>query len=1177
MDTNPSSKETEDQIPKYTDDQTLQEILDIQNKSSKSPDITESPTPEMSEVVSPISSAHPTHLSEVAVSPKLTINSSPQSHSKKNLDVKSDIDLPRSVSRASSVRSLASNVSENESEFGAIKKLAFKSRMLGQIASASFNEKDSYEPLPITDYSLFDEKVDVDSLNINVNPFATNKQYFRPNTPIQVKVTPKRKSRHHIFYPYNYKIKLHHGSYSWSVEPTYKDIKEVHKILAKFVKADIGKSCSDITKSEYKPEWPLFPCEHEYLIHESGAVERSKKLEAYFDKLLRYPPYRDHPDILRLLNVSQLSFINGLGSSKNEGLIYKRFYDNLYTGSFQWMRKICNENFKIIADKRWFVLKDSYIAYISDKFKGDSLGFVMLVDNRFRCDKKIKPGAYYGIQIKNQQRTLILRFKNSQKQNDWYDKIQKMLNGPSKLFRGPLPNDSFAPVRTNQLARWYINAKEYMEGVYNALLSAKEEIFITDWWLCPEIYLKRPMDDLQYRLDKVLLKKSQEGVKIYILLFKELEFALGLLSSRAQCILEQDGKNPNIKVMRHPKNTPPNMLMWSHHEKCVIIDQTIAFLGGIDLCFGRWDDDMHRLVDLGKEDNIQELNEKSEPEAETENITTDNTPQNNNCTLDSALKGMNFLAMNVTSAITSQSIAPISEDSLQKSLNIEGSYEESTRDKFRRKYRRYKKKIKNKLEEYDFSGGDSSSDSGPETELEQAQKDTISITSSLYSVEIPQISKEFYYWQGKDYSNCYKEDFKELESFSKDQFDRKITQRMPWRDEAMCIFGESARDIARHFIQRWNHCKYDLEYQNPVYPYLIPKSTDYKLNMDYKNWFKDDLYRCQTQILRSLDSWSGGITNTEKSILNAYISLIEASEHFIYIENQFFVTTTNPVKDEVKNMVGYALVNRIKKAYDEGKNFKVYVVLPLFPAFDSQNALQAVQFYNLRSIKFGEFSIYKELLRAGVTDPSRFITFHGMRNWTVLMGKLVQEIIYVHSKLMIVDDKYVICGSANINDRSLLGSRDSELACLVKDEELDWAALNGKLVKTGKYASSLRKKIFKLHLGIYYHNPNKISVMDCASNHFFKLWQNTSNQNSRIYEDIFKCLPSNEATTFTTMNEYASQPKLMNTDPNRAKKLLEEHVSGFIVNFPLEFLSEESSFFPSINTKEGIVPVIVWT
>lgn len=33
----------------------------------------------------------------------------------------------------------------------------------------------------------------------------------------------------------------------------------------------------------------------------------------------------------------------------------------------------------------------------------------------------------------------------------------------------------------------------------------------------------------------------------------------------------------------------------------------------------------------------------------------------------------------------------------------------------------------------------------------------------------------------------------------------------------------------------------------------------------------------------------------------------------------------------------------------------------------------------------------------------------------------------MHSKVMIVDDNTVLVGSANINDRSLLGLRDSEV------------------------------------------------------------------------------------------------------------------------------------------------------
>merc|ERR1719510_2579395 len=36
--------------------------------------------------------------------------------------------------------------------------------------------------------------------------------------------------------------------------------------------------------------------------------------------------------------------------------------------------------------------------------------------------------------------------------------------------------------------------------------------------------------------------------------------------------------------------------------------------------------------------------------------------------------------------------------------------------------------------------------------------------------------------------------------------------------------------------------------------------------------------------------------------------------------------------------------------------------------------------------------------------------------------------MYVHSKMMIVDDAYIIVGSANINQRSLAGTRDTEMA-----------------------------------------------------------------------------------------------------------------------------------------------------
>lgn len=47
--------------------------------------------------------------------------------------------------------------------------------------------------------------------------------------------------------------------------------------------------------------------------------------------------------------------------------------------------------------------------------------------------------------------------------------------------------------------------------------------------------------------------------------------------------------------MRHPDQ----VTLWAHHEKLLVVDQVVAFLGGLDLAYGRWDDLHYRLTDLG--------------------------------------------------------------------------------------------------------------------------------------------------------------------------------------------------------------------------------------------------------------------------------------------------------------------------------------------------------------------------------------------------------------------------------------------------------------------------------------------------------------------------------------------------------------------------------------------------
>ena len=320
-------------------------------------------------------------------------------------------------------------------------------------------------------------------------------------------------------------------------------------------------------------------------------------------------------ELLRVTKaISNYKFLNSKG---------KHFYDifrigdNVYYGHLLKVQ-FCCDNAKVLYKKRWLILKDSYIVYLNQK-KNNLVRFVMLVDRSFKCDETHRVGAFHALVVKNLQRTLVLKFKNSQTQKEWHEKIMHMIHETGRYFydNNFLTYDSFAPYRPNQTCKWYVNASQYMEHVMHALNSAREEIYITDWWMCPELYLKRPTDDLQYRLDKILLKKANEGVKVYILLFKEVTLAINLFSLRTKKILTQCCKNPNIHVIRHARNSSPihEALFWSHHEKCVIVDQTLAFAGGIDLCFGRWDDDRHRLVDLGRKVNqIEILNPNSNDE-----------------------------------------------------------------------------------------------------------------------------------------------------------------------------------------------------------------------------------------------------------------------------------------------------------------------------------------------------------------------------------------------------------------------------------------------------------------------------------------------------------------------------------------------------------------------------------
>lgn len=139
------------------------------------------------------------------------------------------------------------------------------------------------------------------------------------------------------------------------------------------------------------------------------------------------------------------------------------------------------------------------------------------------------------------------------------------------------------------------------------------------------------------------------------------------------------------------------------------------------------------------------------------------------------------------------------------------------------------------------------------------------------------------------------------------------------------------------------------------------------------------------QIARSCTNWSHGVP-TEHSIADAYISVIENSRHFVYIENQFFITATSEAQKPVKNKIGAAIVERILRAARAGDKFKFIVCIPAIPGFagdlkdDSSLGTRAIMEFQYNSINRGGYSIMEMVAQQG-HDPTEYIRFYNLRNY----------------------------------------------------------------------------------------------------------------------------------------------------------------------------------------------------
>lgn len=679
-----------------------------------------------------------------------------------------------------------------------------------------------------------------------------------------------------------------------------------------------------------------------------------------------------------------------------------------------------------------------------------------------------------------------------------------------------------------------------------------------------------PTENKHWRLDHILKRRAEAGVRIFVIVYKEVEAAITCNSAHTKTSLEQlcpagSPGHGNIKIMRHPDHNPlthGSDMTWfyAHHEKFVVIDHSMAFVGGLDLCFGRWDTRQHPLADVHPEGIANEV------------------------------------------------------------------------------------------------------------------------------------------WPGQDFNNNRVLDFQNVQDWQKNALDKKKYGRMPWHDVHLGIRGPAVMDVAEHFVGRWNFIKRDKYKRHARYPWLRLTGSGaghddallgvehprfpvggYETHPRHKlphDWETAYVGEVDVQLVRSSSDWSHGIQPTEHSIQNAYRGIIENAEHFVYIENQFFITATGTEQAPVHNTIGASIVAAVARAHSEKRTFRVIIVIPAIPGFpgdlreDAANGTRAIIDYQYKSLCRGEHSIFGRLRTQGVDKPEDYISIFNLRSFDRLhttsellerekatgvsysdvqaaaavdaMGargvtqddsssssgesdvdedevryrrrkfeaesiggvgakasiagaamagqpkpadepwddgadhereNLIQEELYVHAKVLIADDTTLICGSANINDRSQLGNHDSELAAVVRCPKL---------------VGQLRRMLWMEHLGLLPPQPlaaqdgelnclppgagaNELPedtsvVDDPLSPKLWKLWTQQADTNTEVFRQLFHCDPDDEIRTWKDYDEFLPRKKGIpegHLHESAEDMSLDDvkrelgRIRGHLVWFPLHFLEKE--------------------
>ncbi|KAK7843032.1 phospholipase D zeta 1 isoform X1 [Quercus suber] len=952
----------------------------------------------------------------------------------------------------------------------------------------------------------------------------------------------------------------------------------------------------DNFKNRDVPSSAALPIIRPALGRQHSISDRAKvAMQGYLNHFLGNLDIVNSREVCKFLEVSKLSFLPEYGPKLKEDYVMVKHLPKILKDNDDsrkccaccWF-SCCNDNWQ----KVWAVLKPGFLALLEDPFHTQPLDIIVFDvlpasdgngEGRVSLAKEIKERnpLRHAFKVTCGIRSVRIRGKNGAKVKDWVAAINDAGLRPPEGWCHPHRFGSFAPPRglaeDGSQAQWFVDGRAAFEAIASSIEDAKSEIFICDWWLCPELYLRRPFHaHASSRLDALLEAKAKQGVQIYILLYKEVAIALKINSVYSKRKLLSI--HENVRVLRYPDHFSSGVYLWSHHEKLVIVDYQICFIGGLDLCFGRYDTSEHKVGDCpsliwpGKDYyNPRESEPNSWEDTMKDELDREKYPRMPWHDVHCALWGPPCRDI-ARHFVQRWNYAKRNKAPNEQAIPLLMPQHHMVIPHYMRKNR------EGEIGDKNFQNYNDLRRQGSFSARSSLQDIPLLLPQETDGLDTPNGEPKLY---GSDFTTNLLDQPSKVTSGLPFSF-RKSKIEPVGPDTPLKAFVDDFKSVDHHGKALSDRV---------VQPHMKSSDPEWWETQERgdQGGFADESGQvgprasCRCQVIRSVSQWSAGTSQTEESIHNAYCSLIEKAEHFIYIENQFFISGLSG--DEIIcNRVLEALYRRIMRAYNDKKCFRVIVVIPLLPGFQGgvddggAASVRAIMHWQYRTICRGNNSIFYNLYDLLGAKTHDYISFYGLRSYGKLFdgGPVASSQVYVHSKIMIVDDCIALIGSANINDRSLLGSRDSEIGVLIEDKELVNSYMGGKPWKAGKFSLSLRMSLWSEHLGLRTGENDQITdpVVDST---YKDIWMATAKTNTAIYQDVFSCIPSDlihtraalrqsiaswkEKLGHTTIDLGIAPEKLESYQNGDVKKIDPmkrlEAVRGHLVSYPLDFMCKE--------------------